>query len=139
VEATAKKTAFLNLLLADLGLSDVEIWTERSETLAQDPRLRESFDFAVVRAVGGVATLAELTLPFCRIGGVVVIQKGPEIGDELDAGRRAIEVVGGFVKEVRQVEVGGPDRTATLLVLEKASPTPSQYPRRPGIPERRPL
>jgi 16S rRNA (guanine527-N7)-methyltransferase len=139
VEATAKKTAFLTLLLADLGLSDVEIWTERSETLAQNPRLRESFDFAVVRAVGGVATLAELTLPFCRIGGVAVIQKGPEIGDELDEGRRAIEVVGGFVKEVRQVEVGGPDRTATLLVLEKASPTPPQYPRRPGVPERRPL
>ena len=139
VEATAKKTAFLTLLLSDLGLCDVEIWTERSETLAQNPILRESFDFALVRAVGGVATLAELTLPFCRTGGVVVIQKGPEIGDELDAGRRAIEAVGGFVKEVRQVEVGGPGRKATLLVLEKTSPTPPQYPRRPGVPQRRPL
>ena len=139
LEATAKKAAFLEALRDVLGLSDLEVLAGRAETLAHRPDLRETFDFAVARAVAGVATLAELTLPFCRTGGRVILQKGPDIDRELDEGRRAISTMGGDVGEVMTVEADGRGRTATLLVLEKVHPTPDRYPRRPGVPERRPI
>ena len=139
VEATAKKAAFLEALRHRLGMSGLDVIAGRAETLARQPDLREGFDFAVVRAVAGVATLAELTLPFCRTGGRVVLQKGPDVGDDLERGRRAIAEMGGDVRDVMAVEVNGLERTATLVVLEKVRPTPDRYPRRPGMPEKRPV
>ena len=139
VEATAKKAAFLEALRDRLDMTGLEVLTARAETLAHEPDLRGCFDFAVARAVGGVGTLAELTLPFCRTGGGVVLQKGPEVDHEVEQGRSAITEMGGDVREVMAVEVDGLERAATLVVLEKVRPTPERYPRRPGVPERRPV
>ena len=139
VEATSKKAAFLEALRDRLGVSGLAVLTGRAETLARWPDLREGFDFAVARAVAGVATLAELTLPFCRTGGRVVLQKGPDVDDEVERGRSAVTAMGGEVREVMAVEVEGLEGEATLVVLEKVRPTPDRYPRRPGVPERRPV
>ena len=139
LDATAKKTAFLSHLAQELGLEDVEVLTGRAETLAHDPALRESFDVVVSRAVAKLPVLAELTLGFCRIGGVVVAQKSAGVADEVREALVAVAELGGRLGEVRPVTMDMADGDGALVVLEKASPTPKTYPRRPGIPAKRPL
>lgn len=139
MEATAKKAAFLNELTGVLKLSDVEILIDRSETLAHREGLRESFDFVLCRAIAKMRTLAELTLPLCRIGGVVVAQKSIGVNDELDAARNAIEKLGGELKEVQEISTKTLGEGRALVVLQKVRSTPDNYPRRPGIPKKRPL
>ncbi len=139
VEATARKAVFLEALRDRLGVAGVDVLTDRAETLARRGGLRESFDLAVARAVGSVATLAEITLPFCRTGGRVILQKGADVGGELEDGRQAIGAMGGRVRDVMTVRVDELGRAASLVVLDKTRPTPDRYPRRPGVPGRRPV
>ena len=139
IESTAKKTAFLVHLNNVLGFSDVDVQTGRAETLAHDPELRETFDLVLTRALASTAVLAELTLPFCRKGGIVVAQKKLGIQEELTQAQRAIETVGGVLREVREVALKDLGDARGLVVLEKTGPTPERYPRRPGIPAKRPL
>ena len=138
LEATAKKTAFLAHLSEILELEDISVRTGRAETLAHDAEMREAFDMALARAVAEVATLAELTLPFVRVGGIVVMHKKADIADELEQAQGAIETLGGRLREVLPVTLPGLDERA-LVVLEKQHPTPERYPRRPGMPAKRPL
>ena len=139
VEATAKKTAFLAHVTRLLGLGDVEVITARAETMAHDPMHREGYDVVLSRGVARLAVLAELTLPFCRLGGVTVAQKGRGIDDEIRQAGTAIAAMGGRLVEVVKVAVEGPAAAGALVVLEKVGPTPERYPRRPGIPAKRPL
>ena len=139
IDSTAKKTAFLSHLVDVLKLDGVDVLTGRAETLAHDPELRGTFDLVVTRAVADMAVLAELTLPFCRIGGLVVAQKSRAIHDEIDRARQAIETVGGELREAIPVHVPGLEKERTLIVFEKVAPTPERYPRRPGIPAKRPI
>ena len=139
MDATAKKTAFLQHVIKALGLDMVEVRTGRAEALAHEPSLRESYDVVVSRAVARLSVLAELSLPFCRLGGLVIAQKGAGVDSELLEADKAIETMGGALKEVREVEAEEPDGGGRLVVLEKMSPTPDRYPRRPGIPAKRPI
>ena len=139
IESTAKKTAFLVELSDSLGLPDVEIHRGRAEVLAHEPELRECFDIVLARALANMAVLAELTLPFCRIGGTVVAQKQLAAGAEIGQAERAITVLGGRLKEIKEVTLGEKGVGRSLVVLEKISPTPKRYPRRPGMPSKRPL
>ena len=91
--------------------------------------MREGFDFALTRAVAGIGVLAELTLPFCRTGGIVVVQKGPDIDEEIAGAHKAIETMGGRIMEVREVGVPELGDGKRLVVLEKVGPTPQMYPR----------
>jgi 16S rRNA (guanine527-N7)-methyltransferase len=138
-DSTAKKTVFLSHLVEALELDGVEVLTGRAETLAHDPELRGTFDLVVARAVANLAVLAELTLPFCRIGGLVVAQKSSGIDDEIERARQAIETVGGELRDAVPVRIPGEDRERTLVVLGKVAHTPERYPRRPGIPAKRPI
>ena len=139
IDSTAKKTAFLLHLRDELGLEDVDVRTGRAETLAHDQRLRGGFDFVVARAVASLAALVEWTLPFCRIGGIVVAQKKSDVRDETARARRATATMGGKLREIREVSFKELGEVRSLVVLEKNSPTPELYPRRPGMPAKRPL
>ena len=139
IESTGKKARYLLHLRDALGLRDVEIRTGRAEALAHDPGLRERFDFVLSRAVARLAVLAELTLPFCRVGGTAILHKKPHVGDEIEEARTAIDTLGGTLREVKEFAVHGLCEHKALVVLEKARPTPERYPRRPGIPSKRPL
>ncbi len=139
VESTAKKTAFLSHLKEVLEYPDVEVRTGRAEELAHDPALRESFDVVLSRAVARLNVLAELALPFCRTGGIFVAHKAASVEAEVQEAHRAVETVGGRVKEIRDVNMPGLGGPRSLVVLEKLVATPAQYPRRPGIPAKRPL
>ena len=138
MDSTAKKTAFLTRACEALELQDILVRTDRAETLAHHDGYREKFDIALARAVAEVATLAELTLPFVRVGGTVIMHKKADIAAELERGQGAIETLGGSVREVLPVKLAGLQDRA-LVVLEKLRPTPERYPRRPGMPSKRPL
>lgn len=139
VESVGKKAAFLRHLTDVLNLGGVEVCNERAETLAHDPRMRETFDVVVSRAVGDLSVLAELTLPFCKPGGRVVAQKKSGIDDELKRAEKSISLFGGALERVETVDLEEIGEPRWLVVLSKETESPSSYPRRPGIPAKRPI
>jgi 16S rRNA (guanine527-N7)-methyltransferase len=139
LEATAGKTKFLEHLVGRLGLKDVEIIKGRAEDIARLPRHREKYGLVLSRAVASLPALAELTIPFISIGGMFVAQKKGDIAGELKSAGKAVEVLGGRVKEIKPVKVEGPDDDRCLIVIEKIKETPEKYPRRNGMPEKRPI
>ncbi len=139
VDSAAKRTRFLSSLIGTLCLEDVEVHTGRCEDLGHNVAMRESFDVVVARAVASLGVLVEYTLPFCRVGGRAVFQKKGDIQVELSQAAHAWNELGGRLLEVKPVpeEVLGGQRV--LVVVEKVSPTPDRYPRRAGVPAKRPL
>ena len=136
VEADGKKAAFLVRACAELGLQDVEVVNRRAEEVGRDPRYREQFDVAVARAVAPMPVLAELCLPLVRVGGRLLAQK-TRSGDVASRVRAIVEM-GGSVVWVVPAPSTARD-TGTIVIVGKTSPTPAKYPRRPGVPSRRPL
>lgn len=139
VESVGKKAAFLNHMTDTLGLEGVEVCAQRVESLAHDPRMRGNFDVVVSRAVADMSVLAELTLPLCKPGGRVVAQKKFGVDDELKRAERAISLLGGTLESIETVDLEEIGEQRWLVVLSKNSESPSSYPRRPGIPAKRPL
>jgi 16S rRNA (guanine527-N7)-methyltransferase len=136
IEADQSKAAFLVHASAALGLEGVEVVARRAEDAGQDPALREAFDVAVARALAPLPVLVELCLPLVRVGGRLLAQKTE--GEDPAVASRAIDLLGGRLSAV--VGAPSPARTAgTIVVVDKVTPTPARYPRRPGIPARKPL
>jgi 16S rRNA (guanine527-N7)-methyltransferase len=137
VEANRKKAAFLVQAAARLGLEGVEVVAERAEIAGHDPRYREMFDFALARALASMPVLAELCLPLVRVGGRLLAMK-TDATAEAAAAEPAIRRLGGEL-----VEIGAAASEARSLgqvvVVAKIAPTPAEFPRRPGLPGRRPL
>ena len=139
LEATGKKAAFLEHMVARLGLGDVEVRTGRAETLGHQAGFRQGFDFVVARAVSGMAALAELTLPFCHLGGRVIAYKTGGAVADIRRAATAISANGGELAEVIEVSLPDLGNERRLVILNKIADTPEIYPRRPGVPARRPL
>ena len=135
VEATGKKAEFLRWLVAELQLADVEVVSSRAEEMGHLPAYRERFDVATARALGSLSEVLELTLPLCRTGGLVIAPRGGDAAAEVEASTHAQEVLGGRVRAIEP----GLEAGSALVVVEKVASTPSQYPRRPGMPGKRPL
>jgi 16S rRNA (guanine527-N7)-methyltransferase len=129
----------LRALIERLELAEVMVVKARAEEAGRGPAHREQYDLALARALASMATLAELTLPFVRTGGLVIAQKGEDPSAEVEAAQKAIATLGGQVREVMPVTIPGLGAARHLVVLEKVSATPHQYPRRPGIPAKRPI
>ena len=139
VESAGKKSEFLRHVVSALDLGGVEVHTGRAEQLAHRPELREGFDLAVTRGLARLATLAEYTLPFCNLGGRMVALKHGGIEGELAAAAHALEVLGGCLEGWYPVGVTGLTDNRIVVAVDKVGPTPVQYPRRPGMPAKRPL
>ena len=136
VEADGRKSAFLTQACARLGLAGVRVVDRRAEVAAHDDGLREAFDVAVARALAPMPVLAELCLPFVRVGGRLLAQK--TIDEDLSAAARAIELLGGGPLRIEPAPSKA--RSAgTVVVVDKVRPSPDVYPRRAGVPARRPL
>ncbi len=136
IEADQDKAAFLVHACAQLGLEGVEVVARRAEDAGHDPLLREAFDVAVARGLAPLPVLVELCLGLVRVGGRLLAQKTE--GEETSAAERAIEVMGGSLTAVH-ASPSGARRAGTVVVIEKVRPTPAAYPRRPGVPNRKPL
>ncbi len=138
VEATLKKTFFLRAMVDELGLTGVTVLHARAEELGQDPAHREQYDGVLARAVAEMPVLAEYVLPLARVGGWVLAQKGEQAAAETQAALAAITVLGGKLRTLLPVSL--PQVEARyLVVLDKVAPTPPKYPRRVGMPAKRPL
>jgi 16S rRNA (guanine527-N7)-methyltransferase len=139
LEATAKKADFLRHIVPKLGLDGVEVIVGRAEDVAHQSRYREKFDLVLSRAVAPLPALVELALPFCAVGGGFIAQKKGAIDDEISRAGRAIGLFGGSLREVKRVALPPLPDERYLVVIDKLSPTPEKYPRRPGLPAKRPI
>jgi 16S rRNA (guanine527-N7)-methyltransferase len=139
LEATRKKVGFLKHLVDRLGLRAVTVIHGRAEELGQQPDHRERYDWALARAVAEMPALAELLLPLVRVGGGALAQKGENGPVEVHAAGEAIRILGGQVSQLTPVDLHGLAETRHLIVVDKVATTPAKYPRRPGIPVKRPL
>lgn len=133
IDSTTKKVAFLARALATLNL-DGEAVAGRAEVLGRDARFREHFVHATARALGSVPTVVELTLPFLRVGGTALLQRGQISDEERHAATGAALALGGEVTE--ELPTSGERR---IVIVRKTAPTPSRFPRRVGVAQRRPL
>lgn len=137
MEATAKKAAFLEQVIGLLGLNGTQVLNLRAEEAGRDGN-RESYDHATARAVGSLAVVAELCLPLLKVGGRLLAQRGETGEREARTAGPGLEQLGGVLQRAVPVK----DHTGAdhyLLVIEKSRPTPERYPRRNGIPQKRPL
>ena len=139
LEPTTKKTAFLHHIIRKLDLQSVEVLNSRAEEPAHLPAYREQFDLVLSRAVALLPTLVELALPFCRIGGRFIAQKKGEIEQEITGAKKAIAVLGGRLDQTKKIELDEFTDARYLVIIDKISSTPSEYPRRTGVPKRRPI
>jgi 16S rRNA (guanine527-N7)-methyltransferase len=139
LEATGKKVQFLQHMRDMLGLKGLEVIHGRAEDLARDPAHRERYDWVAARAVAEMPVLAELTLPFARIGGMVVAMKSATAEAEAAAAGRALALLGGQLAKVIALQLPGLAEERRLVVVRKVACTPDAYPRRPGMPAKRPL
>jgi len=139
LDATAKKAAFLHHLKQKLELDNVEIVVGRAEGIAHLNQYRERFDMVLSRAVASLPTLVELTLPFCAVGGSFIAQKKGAVEQEIARAANAISLLGGSLREAKRVELEELPDERQLVIIDKVSPTPQPYPRRPGLPAKRPI
>lgn len=138
LDALQKRVDYLSLVIDALRLH-AEARHERAELLAREELHRECYDFAVSRAVAALPALMELMLPFVRVGGVMIAYKGPQVFGELEQSGASAEKLGGRLLEPIEAPIPGRDFRHVLVAVEKVQPTPVKYPRKPGIPTKRPL
>lgn len=139
VEATGKKAEFLRAVVAALALDGVDVVNGRAEDLGRRPDLRERFDVVTARALGPLPATLELTLPFCRVGGAVLLPRAGDVRAEVVAAAGVPALLGGGRLDVHDVRVPGLRADAAVVVCAKAAHTPDGYPRRSGMPATRPL
>lgn len=136
LDSVGKKVDFVREACQALGLTDVTCLWGRAEEL---PRLRESFDIAVSRAVAELDVLAELCLPQVRVGGLFIAMKGPDCDEEAARSDFAVKALGGRIREIVRYEIPGMEVTHAAVIVEKVKPTPPQYPRRFAQIRKKPL
>jgi 16S rRNA (guanine527-N7)-methyltransferase len=139
VESVGKKADFCRYMVQALGLERVDVLTLRAEELGASKLHRERYDWAVARAVAGMPVLAEFLLPLVKIGGAMLAQKGESGPAEAHTAERAFQVLGGNLKQIQKLNLPGVVEDRFLVVVEKISATPPGYPRRVGLPAKKPI
>jgi 16S rRNA (guanine527-N7)-methyltransferase len=139
VESVRKKVRFCEHIIEQLGLEKTEVLQQRAEEVGQMPQHREKYDWAVARAVADMRVLVEYLLPLVEVGGTMLAQKGENGPAEVHAAEKATQVLGGHVRQLVQVTLPGVVEQRYLVLVDKVAATPPGYPRKPGLPTKRPL
>ena len=139
VESVGKKANFCRHLVEIFKLEGTEVVTARAEEVGQMPAHREAYDWAVARAVAKMSVLAEYLLPSVQVGGAMLAQKGLSGPVETHTAGMALTLLGGQVRHLLPVTLPGVADERFLVVVDKVAATPPQYPRKPGIPAKKPL
>ena len=138
IDSLNKRIQFLHLLAEDLGLKGVHFYHGRAEDFAQDKQFRAQFDLVTARAVARMQVLSELTIPFLKVGGRLIALKASSAEDELNQAKNALSLL--FAKVLENVDYQLPNGDPrTLTIVEKKKETPNKYPRKAGVPNKRPL
>ena len=138
IDSLNKRIQFLHLLAEVLGLKGVHFYHGRAEDFAQDKHFRAQFDLVTARAVARIQVLSELTIPFLKVGGRLIALKASSAEDELKQAKNALNLL--FAKVLENVHYQLPNGDPrTLTIVEKKKETPNKYPRKAGVPNKRPL
>ena len=138
IDSLNKRINFLHLLAEELGLSGVHFYHGRAEDFAQDKAFRAQFDIVTARAVARMQVLSELTIPYLKVGGHLLALKASNAPEELEEAKNALNLLFSKVEDNLQYELPNGDPRYITLV-EKKKETPNKYPRKAGMPNKRPL
>lgn len=139
MDSLNKRINFLDEVIKELKLENIETMHSRAEELAKNRKYREQFDVATSRAVANLSTLSEYLLPFIKVRGKCICMKGADIDDELKTAGRAIEILGGKVVNKDIFNLPQSDLGRSVIVLKKIKNTPEKFPRKPGTPAKEPI
>ena len=139
LDSLNKRIKFLDEVIMQLGLVNIDTIHGRAEDFAKPDKLREKYDICVSRAVANLSTLSEYCLPFVKVSGCFVSYKSEKIVDEANEAKNAIFLLGGKVKEQVEFMLPDSDIYRNLFIIEKKSGTPKKYPRKAGLPAKEPL
>ncbi|MGO4995261.1 16S rRNA (guanine(527)-N(7))-methyltransferase RsmG [Jeotgalibaca porci] len=139
VDSLNKRINFLELLFKELGLEGVRCYHDRAETFGQNPDHRAAYDIVTARAVARMSVLSELCVPLVKKGGYFVAMKAASSQEELDDAKAAIATLGGKVEEDYAFELPKEEGERHIILIKKTKETPKKYPRKPGIPNKKPL
>lgn len=135
IDSVNKKVNFMNEVIEILGLSNARAIHTRAEDFAKENR--EAFDVVVSRAVANMSTLSELCLPFVKVGGLFIALKGPKADEEVKAAANALEILGGEVIKMEELDLDGNERVN--VIVKKVRSCKKTYPRGQNLPKRKPL
>ena len=139
LDSLNKRINFLNTVIADLGLENIETIHGRAEDFAKQVDYREQFDLCVSRAVANLATLSEYCIPYVEKGGMFVPYKSGEIDEEVEQSKKAVHVLGGKLKKVIKFQLPGTEIGRSFVVIDKVQNTAKKYPRKAGLPSKEPI
>lgn len=139
LDSLGKRIKFLDKVVDNLGLQQIELIHGRAEDYAKKEEYREQFDLAVSRAVANLASLCEYCIPFVKLGGVFIPYKSGSIQDELKQSEKAVSALGGKRRDCKELILPATDITRTFILIDKKKHTSKKYPRKAGLPTKEPL
>ena len=139
MDSLNKRINFLNSVINNLHLKNIDAIHGRAEEMGRNIKYREKFDYSISRAVSRLNTLVEYTLPFVKVGGYFIGMKGPTGEEEYKEAKKAIEILGGRLEKIVNYKLDYEDSERVLIIIKKIKPTPSKYPRAGGKPKSKPL
>lgn len=139
LDSLNKRINFLNEVINNLELKNINTIHGRAEEIARNNMYREKYDVAVSRAVASLPTLLELMVPFVKINGMCICMKGSNIEEELTLSKKAMEELGVVVEKIEQFELPDTDMKRNIIIMKKVKSTPKKYPRKPGTPSKEPI
>ena len=139
LDSLNKRINFLNTVIVELGLEDIETIHGRAEDFAKKADYREKFDLCVSRAVANLATLSEYCIPYVEKGGMFVPYKSGEIDEEVEQSKKAVHVLGGKLENVIKFQLPGTEIGRSFVVIKKVQNTAKKYPRKAGLPSKEPI
>lgn len=139
LDSLNKRIHFLDQVISELGLENIQTIHGRAEDFGKNPLYREKFDLCVSRAVANLSTLSEYCVPFVKVDGYFISYKSGKVQEELDASRHAVDILGGKVEKCLNYVLADTDMERSLVVIHKLKPTKKAYPRKAGKPSKEPL
>lgn len=139
LDSLKKRIKFLNEVVMQLGLEEVETIHGRAEDFAKPSMKRESYDVCVSRAVANLASLSEYCLPYVKVGGYFVPYKSGKVDEELEESKKAVFLLGGKIEEEVKFNLPDSDISRSLIKIKKVSATPKKYPRKSGLVTKEPI
>ena len=139
VDSLNKRVNFLQEIIKELKLPNVEAVHSRAEDIGKDKKYREKFDVVTSRAVANMSVLSEYLLPLVKVGGQCICMKGSEIEEELENSKYAIKILGGKIEKVEKFEISDEHMGRNIILIKKQEHTPNAYPRKAGMPAKKPI
>lgn len=139
VDSLNKRLIFLEEVVKELNLKNIEIVHARAEEFGKNKNYREKFDVATSRAVANLATLSEYLVPLVKIDGKIISMKASNAKEEINDAKKAIEVLGGKIEKIEEFDLPESDIGRTIIIIDKNKCTPAKYPRKAGTPAKEPI